>query len=199
MNVFEIGVNTGSDTVKLLQKYPGCTYYGFEPTRELVSQTLWPKLDDPNINIIPMAIDIENGFKTFNISGQGDWGCSSLYTFDENIHDKWPNRSDFNMTHSYPVPCMRLDTFLNTFGIEGEIEYMWIDAQGNDLNVMKSLGVEIKRLKAGKLECAYTLELYQNTNNTLENVEAFLIDNGFQFKVTPDPMKKECNIDFWRL
>jgi len=197
-NIFEIGVNTGSDTQPLLDKYPTHTYYGFEPTRELVSQALWPKFNDPRVNIIPMAVDIEDGFKTFNIAGQGDWGCSSLYEFDEKIHEKWENRSDFKMTHSYPVPCMRLETFIEVFKIEGDIDYMWIDAQGNDYNVLLSMGHYINDLKAGRLECAYTVELYQGTGNNLSNVTKYLDFCGFKYDVKPDDVGKECNVEFYR-
>ena len=35
-----------------------------------------------------VAIDIERGRKEFNIAGNGDWGCSSLLEFNENINEK---------------------------------------------------------------------------------------------------------------
>lgn len=198
-NIIEIGVNTGTDTVGLLNRYPDSTYYGFEPTRELLSQKLWPQFHgQPRVNILPFAVHDKNTFMEFHVAGQGDWGCSSLYNFDPDIKTKWPGRSDFVKTHSYQVPCIRMDTFLTTWNIEGPIEYLWIDAQGNDLVALRSFGADLRKIKQGRMECALNVELYAGTINTYENVKAFLDKEGFKHTMTPDPTSAECNIDFWR-
>ena len=197
-NIIEIGVNTGTDTDMLLKKYPDANYYGFEPTRELLAQALWPRFGEPRVHMLPFAVHSENTFMEFHVAGQGDWGCSSLYKFDPDIHAKWPGRPDFKESHSYKVPCIRMDTFLETWNVQGDIEYAWIDAQGNDLVALQSFGKHIERLKAGKLECALNIELYTGTINTFENVQKFLTDNGYMYSMTPDPTSAECNVDFWR-
>lgn len=200
--IVEVGVNTASDTPGLLKKFPDAKYYGFEPTPELYIELQSGYKNSPwydRMSFIPMAVSDKTGSAKFNIAGQGDWGCSSLNEFSDNIHQQWLNRTDFKFTNSYIVPTIRLDDFLITWRLEKEaIEYLWIDAQGHDMKVLKSLDGFIKNVKAGRLEVAYTVELYKNTDNTLENAEKYLQKYGYQYKVTPDDVGKECNIEFWR-
>lgn len=197
--IIEVGVNTGTDTVGLLNRFPEATYYGFEPTLELHGHLLGKFRDNPRVNFMPVAIDIVEGFKQFNVAGQGDWGCSSLHNFNPNIHELWHNRPDFKVSHTYKVPVMRMDSFLDLYTNPGVIiDYAWIDAQGSDVDVLNSFGYYLDNVKAGRLETAYSVELYSNTTNTLANAEFTLKENGFRYTVTPDDVGKECNIEFWR-
>ena len=197
--IIEVGVNTGSDTFPLLMGSPDSKYYGFEPTPELYPHLQKQFGSNLNVLFIPMAVSNKNGSARFNVAGQGDWGCSSLNQFSDNIHEVWENRSDFKFTHSYNVPTIRLDTFIENWNLKGEvIDFLWIDAQGHDMLVLESLGNNIRNVNKGRLEVAYTVELYKGTNNTLQNAETFLKNNGFHWKVTPDDVGKECNIEFWR-
>ena len=99
------------------------------------------------------AVDIKNSFQTFNIAGQWDWGCSSLYEFSDDIESKWPNRPDFKKTHSYTVPTITLYDFCNLYGID-KIDFLHIDAQGSDYNVLLSLKDKISIVKEGTIEVA---------------------------------------------
>lgn len=205
--IIEVGVNTGSDTMKLLEGYPNSSYYGFEPTFQLYNLLLDNLKTNPHgfrMEYWPLAVSDINSLATFNVAGQGDWGCSSLNQFNPKIADLWQNRSDFKFTHTQPVVTIRLDTFFDNFmGMPGydnieSIDYLWIDAQGHDLKVLESTGKYIDKVLAGRLEVAYTVELYAGTLNTKENAEKFLTDNGFKYNIVPDDVCKECNIDFWR-
>jgi len=200
--IIEVGANSGSDTEHLLKTFPTAQYYGFEPTIELYVQ-LQKKFaatpDYDRMQFIPCAVSETNGFAQFNIAGQGDWGCSSLYEFNPNIHTLWQNRSDFKFTHSYKVPTIRLDTFIANNNLQNQqIDYLWIDAQGHDIPVLNSLGKLIDNVCAGRLEVSYTVELYQGTVNTLRAAEDILIANKFEYKITPDDVGKEANITFIR-
>jgi hypothetical protein len=68
----------------------------FEPTIELFTEFLYPKFKgNPRVKVFPFAVDLRNGFTKFNVAGQGDWGCSSIHEFSEDIHEKWQGRPDF--------------------------------------------------------------------------------------------------------
>lgn len=199
--IIEVGVNTGTDTNVLLEKYPDCNYIGFEPTLELYTHLIRKYQDNPRVRLYPIAISNKWGNSMFNIAGQGDWGCSSLHNFTPDIEEKWPGRSDFKFTDSYPVPVMPLSYFINA---EVQIrpfefiEYLWIDAQGEDLNVLRSMEVFIGCVLAGRLETSYTVDLYEGTDNKMQDAIDFLTENGFDFTITPDATGKECNIEFFR-
>ena len=194
----EVGANTGRDT-KILAS-DGSIVYAFEPTWELISDYLWPmSYENPNIRIIPFAVDSECSFKTFNIAGQSDWGCSSLFEFSDDLSTKWPGRDDFKKTHSYIVPTITLYDFCKLYNIE-QIDYIHIDAQGNDFNVLKSLGDKISIVVEGNVEASNNVDLYKGIDNKSEDVRQYLIDNGFEIieESANDYLSAEINIHFKR-
>lgn len=185
--IIEIGANRGTDTQRLLASNPDALIYAFEPTHELLVNCLWPLAEqNERLNVIPFAVDINNGFTKFKIAGQSDWGCSSLYDFADDIHTKWPDRSDFKKTHEYTVPTITMYDFCQLYGID-TIDYLHIDTQGNDFNCLLSFKDCIKNVKAGICEVAGKTELYKNTNNTYTNVRPWLIEQGFTVKDNGNP------------
>ena len=193
--VIEVGANYGTDTLKFLDE--GYRVYAFEPTPNLVSHLKQLFSHRTNFNIIPLAVDIEHKITNFYVAGQGDWGCSSLYEFTDNIHELWQGRPDFNTTHVIQVETMRLDTFIRLMSID-DIDYLWVDAQGNDFNVLKSLGDDIVKVKAGKCEGSYTVDLYKNTDNHVDNISKWLEELGFVCRIVPDGVGKEADVHFER-
>ena len=194
--VLEIGANRGTDTIELYNKYK-LPVLAVEPTPELIIQ-LWQKFySNQNIHILPLAVDLESGFKKFNIAGQNDWGCSSFYDFNPEIHELWQNRPDFKTTHTIIVPSITGEQIVESFGIK-EIEYLWIDTQGNDLRVLKSFKDKLKIVKQGKCEASFSVNLYLNADNHYTTIEEFLKNQGFSTTVVPDSVSKECDIHFKR-
>lgn len=186
----EVGANFGNDTEHLASD--GSIVYAFEPTRELLNH-LWGKFrDNNNVKVLPFAVDIENGFANFKIAGHHDWGCSSLYDFSGN----W-QREDFYVTDSYDVPKITLYDFCNMYNIN-EIDYLWIDAQGNDFNCLLSLRDKINIVKAGQCEVGMDKILYNNDQNHITVVKPWLENNGFTVEVEPDITGAECNLKFTR-
>jgi FkbM family methyltransferase len=196
--IIEVGVNEGQDTPNLLHNAD--KYYGFEPTLELFNMLQTRYNGDPRVQMIPMAVDIENRFTTFNVAGWNNWGCSSLNDFTDGISDVWGDgRANFHFTKSQKVMTIRMDDFCNMYNITS-IDYMHVDAQGSDLNVLKSFGDKIDILKEGRIEVAYSLSLYKNVDNTFESASKWLTEKGFIFDVEYDhPINKtEADIKFRR-
>jgi FkbM family methyltransferase len=186
----EVGANSGRDTDALSSD--GSVVYAFEPTHELLN-ILWEKFKDrPNVKVIPFAVDKENGFATFKVAGQADWGCSSLHDFS----GEW-EREDFRVTHSYQVPKVTLYDFCEIYKIK-RIDYLWIDAQGNDFNCLLSLKDKIDMVVEGRCEVAMNLELYKDTTNHIKVVKPWLESQGFSVRVEPDPISAEADLVFRR-
>lgn len=195
--VIEVGMNDGRDThVHLTQD--DMVVYGFEPTYELVRVLHQRFKDDPRIKIIPLAVDIENRFATFNIAAWQDWGCSSLNNFTDNVSERW-NGFNFHFTDKQTAMTIRLDDFCRMYGID-HIDYLWIDAQGSDFNVLKSLGDYINVVKEGKVEVSYNVPLYKEVDNTYDSVSKWLTEKGFVFDVEydNDVFRTEANLYFRR-
>jgi FkbM family methyltransferase len=188
MIIIEVGANQGQDTVKFLEK-PENIVYSFEPIPELAFK-LWEKHgQNKNFHLITAAIDIENGWKKFNISKRGDWGCSSLHDFAPDLHKVW-SRPDFSYdTFLANTMCIRLDTFMNMFNIQ-KIDFLHIDAQGNDFNVLKSLGNRIDDVISGVVEVSNKVELYDIKDNHLNVVKPWLEERKFSTRVEDDGVGK---------
>jgi FkbM family methyltransferase len=192
--VIEVGCNKGQDTGRLYQKY-GLPVYGFEPIPELYTDLCLQFRYNPNVHLSAFAVDVEEGETTFNrIAPKGqehsNYGCSSLYDLRE-------GEQVLEVSEKIPVRKIRLDTFLDSIEFEGEIEYIHCDAQNNDLNVIKSFGDYLPRVKAGCIEVVDSSYLYGAPMNLLEDAEKFLSDNGFKVtSLVPQRNPIEYNLTF---
>ena len=178
--IVEIGANNGGDTLNYAKEG---FLYTVEPVPVLAQNLRNMFADNPNVKVYELAISDYNGRATFGISdpryGAANMGCSSLNTFSDDIHAKWPNRGDFNMIEYVDVEVMRMDTFIEREGIT-EIDYLHCDAQGSDLKVLQSFGDKISILKSGKCEAANTVDLYKDVDNSIYSIIKFLEDSGFK-------------------
>lgn len=193
--IIEVGGNQGQHTRDFVKL--GTRVFVFEPVQELYIK-LWERYkDNDNVHILPFAIDEEQQAKVFNVAGQSDWGCSSLNEFSDNLDKTWPGRTDFKVTHKYSVLTIRLDTFCDIYGIDS-IDYLWIDAQGHDFKVLKSLGEKLDLVKEGRCEAAYKVELYKNTDNLYTNIVDYLKERNFNttIKIDSSRVGAECDVIF---
>lgn len=192
--IIEVGANDGGHTNAFLSDNDSVVY-SFEPTVELQLHLQSRFKNYSNFNLVSAAVDIVNGFKYFNIAGSGDWGCSSLFDFSDNIEILWPDRPDFKTTDRYKVMTIRLDTFCDLYNIV-KIDYLHIDAQGNDFNVLKSLGDKINLVQEGQCEAALGVNLYKNTENNAFEIQKWLEEHGFHVQF--ENPHQEVNINFKR-
>lgn len=194
--IVEVGANYGNDTENFVNDENN-EVWAFEPTPELIEYLSNRFEGKDNFHLIGKAVDTEETIRTFNIAGSRDWGCSSLHEFAEDIHQKWEGRPDFQVTHTVEVETIRLDTFIAENKIN-QIDYLWVDAQGNDFRVLKSLGEKIDIVAKGKCEGAYTVDLYKTEENRVEDIVSWLESKGFTCKVVPDNVNKEADVHFLR-
>lgn len=196
--IFDVGANNGKTF--LHPAIDGHWVYAFEPTPKLVAeikQWLHPTIF-PNYRLIEKAVSLTNGKTTFNIAGQGDWGCSSLLQFSDDLETTWSGRTDLKVTEIIEVETIRLDTFIEQNGNIPFISYLHIDTQGHDLAVLKSLGQYIGMVHSGCVEVPQSKEvqLYKNQHSKEEMME-FLNDNGFEVKQIQHQMNED-NLYFSR-
>ena len=212
----EVGANVGGDTKRFIG--PDSIVYCFEPAMEL-AYGLWEKYRDAeSVIVLPMAIDDTNTIKKFNVAGHGDpfdkgngtgcWGNSGFHEFTDDVIAEWcemsegtsnhRRRDDFKHTHSYNVPTITLFDFVNLYNID-EVDYLWVDAQGHDFTVIKSLGDKLSIIKEGRCEATYNLKLYEVDNYYQDTVD-YLTERGFKCEVSLDHsgFGGECDIHFKR-
>jgi FkbM family methyltransferase len=201
--LFEIGSYDGTDSLQFYKK--GYTVYTFEPKKDLYEALKAKTTGYNGYKVINKAVSLVDGPVDFNICAKG--GASSILQFkqaDELLKHWGPNRKDILYSgQSYTVESTRLDTFIEQNGLETTtIDYIHVDAQGADLDVMKSLGVYVSNVVEGVIESAYSAEktIYQNQQNVVETATEWLKENGFHIRSIErnDSTLCECNIYFSR-
>jgi FkbM family methyltransferase len=176
--------------------------YAFEPTPRMIDILEEKSKGVANYRIVKKAVADYNGKSTFFISGNQDWGCSSLNTFNDNLDHTWPGRTDFKVTDQIEVDVIRLDGFIEEHGIQ-EIEFFHCDTQGKDMEVLMGMGIHLRKIKRGVIEMAtkHDTKLYKDQKYLVEDAVGFLNDNGFGIDaiVPNDCFCNEVNIEFSRV
>ena len=141
---------------------------GFEPrTNEVQSK---------NLIIKSTAIFDIPGKRPFYVYQKGK--CSSLFPVVENLHDILPPDYDFtkyNLQEIQEVNCKRLDTIIDKLGIT--FDFLKVDTEGADLNVIKSMGKYLHNLIGIHTE-QHLVEKYQGIS-LLHDTDKFLRPYGF--------------------
>jgi FkbM family methyltransferase len=196
MIVFDVGANNGDSNIHHAQA--GHAVYAFEPTPKLIAEIKEKTKYLPNYILTETAVSNFIGRATFNIAGVCDWGCSSLHEFSDNLSVTWPGRGDFQKTEEIEVQVITLEEFIDEHPWIDKIDYLHIDTQGSDLDVLRGLGHYISIVQAGVCEASKPgYELYKGTDNSKDSIIGFLTNNGFE--VTHVQIwSEEFNIGFKR-
>jgi len=213
--LFDVGANSGEDSLNKTRNDPNVETWAFEPTPELYQALVatssegrsWRGEDygpsySYRYHVLPIAVSDFDGEATFNIADNpdSDWGCSSLNTFSDHLKQTWPGRTDFQFNRSITVQVTRLDTWFKTNNIQiDKIDYFHCDTQGSDLKVLKGMGDYINLIQAGVVECARddNVKLYKENHTRAEMID-FLNSNGFTIveERSNDIWSNEINLYF---
>jgi FkbM family methyltransferase len=185
INVIDVGCAIGD--VRTLIKHNNVFSIGIDPLIEKY------KTKDNNLNsyniLYDVAVDIEEGEKNFNITQSLD--TSSLYDFDTEITTTDSNTGHFyipnhliefltNITETKKVITRPLKNIIEENNLKQDIIHILkIDAQGNDLNVVKSLGNYLNNVMFIVIETNSdtSTPLYKNSTHFTEDYEYLKLHN----------------------
>ena len=86
--------------------------------------------------------------------------------------------TQFDVIDEYEVECIRLDDFLDANNIKS-VEHLKVDAQGHDLDVIKSLGSRLKDVRTIVAEARLTdFHMYEGDCHK-DELGQYMKDNGF--------------------
>lgn len=157
-----------------------------------------------------VAIDSTRGIKTLYVSDAFSKGTSSLLNFvaEEQLNDYWGMRPDSLSNKRISVKCLTLEELLldlidsyDDYEVQNlPIDFIKIDVQGKDIDVLLSAGKFIRNIRAGMIEAPVQIEnsIYEGDQKSL--AECFEILNELDFKIYQlkpnDPELVEYNIYF---
>jgi FkbM family methyltransferase len=196
--IFDIGAHEGQDSISLAQESADNVVYAFEPVPALAEIIKNRTVNLPNYNLVVKAVSDYSGATVLNVMNDGTGGQSSLLKFTENVDKVWP-AGVLKFTNEIAVEVIRLDEFIEDKNIT-IIDHLHIDAQGNDLAVLRGMGEYLNIVVEGVVEASNSgRECYDGQNSTEQTVQ-FLKDNGFDItQISPnDDRGNEVNIFFTR-
>tara|TARA_B100001996_G_C18646803_1_gene587726 strand:+ start:605 stop:1372 length:768 start_codon:yes stop_codon:yes gene_type:complete len=189
-NIFDVGAFNGVNGLALAVKNPDTLINAFEANKSLIKTInelkkkielrIGRKLN--NYKIHNVAVSNKSNLSYFYIAKNPT--VSSLHKFSKNIDKTWPG---YRKTHCHTIKKVKIKTItLKKFCNDNKIEiinYLHVDTQGSDLNVLKGLGNLIGIVKQGVIESSISEKnsLYQN-NHTLKQVKKFFKKINFSIK-----------------
>jgi FkbM family methyltransferase len=149
-----------------------------------------------NYVVLPIAIAERDGTAQLNLNAYEQ--SSSLLSADETGVKRWVTEQHFEVVGVITVPTMRLDTFMNRAGIKW-VDFLKIDAQGLDLEVVKSAGARLKDV--GKVQLEATTVSYRQYEGSPD--KSVIVDymNSKGFHLTAEESQshgQEANLTFSR-
>ena len=142
----EIGTADFDTLIPLAEKGGWCGWC-VEPVPKHV-ETLKKKVEHLPVGIIPYAVSDHDGQVTMHVGGGGDWAEGASHVCDPNHEGarllELPGNVNLNLREkTIKVDCMKLDTLLAAHEIR-HIDYLKIDVEGHELNVLRGYSWEVK-------------------------------------------------------
>ena len=194
----QVGAFTGDDKLIDACRRFGHHLYMFEPNPKRAAELERKSAGAPTIHVIAKAVSPRNGSATFHIACYDD--CSSLQDFDATANTAWVHQwhpyKHFEMVNDIEVEVIRLDTFFAQNGI-AQVDRLEIDAQGEDLRVVESLGARIADVKKIQIEVNIHASPLYSDSFTRGQAIAFFELQGFDRHISwKQSMNREENIVF---
>ena len=175
----KIGFDVGACKGESIPKFKGFDkIYAFEPAPYVFDILTKKYKNDLRIECHQIAISDEDSYRSFNYHNH--YGYSSFLEIDKEgefakkCQKEDPGFDDVALV--FDVQTKRLDTFMQENHIE-HIDFLKIDTQGTDLNVIKSLGKMINKVDIIEAE-VHIKPLYKNSFHKEEIID-FMKKNNF--------------------
>lgn len=189
----DVGAHEGESTLPFAAKDPSLLVYAFEPNLRAASRAMGRLR---NYVVLPMAIAERDGSATLQLNAYEQ--SSSLLSPDPDGVSRWVTEQHFEVIGSSVVPTIRLDTFMAQVRLDA-VDFMKVDAQGLDLEVVKSAGDRLTDISRIQLE-ATTVPYRQYEGAPAKSVIVdFMESKGFRLiREESQSHGQEANLTFVR-
>lgn len=186
--VVEIGAHYGEDSLRFLESFSKVNLICFEPDPRNIK--MFKKyVNDERVKLFELALSNEKGkakfyqsyqqYKQDKIPEKYDW-----IQREEYIKNDLNNSGSSSLKKGYfhvldtpiEVETNRFDTWYKENNI-GEIDFVWLDVQGAEREVIEGMGKEIENIKYFWLEYGETL--YEGGMNRQDTI-ALMEEKGFK-------------------
>ena len=161
-----------------------CRFFCFEPNPEALGGVDWSiseyikSTPGERVTVYPFALCSESGTATLNISLRP--GATSTLEPDRTLLDRFEvdNWSEMKeIVKRITVPAISMSDFMRKAKV-GHIDFMKLDTQGNELDILKSAGDAIESIEVIMTEVEF-IPLYRD-QALFHDVTAYLMSKGFE-------------------
>lgn len=186
--ILDIGACSGDTAAAFAQKFPEAKVYAFEPHPSLAAICRLTARAYPNMHVVQTAVGEVSGRQSMHLvdlmyPGMNP-GASTLLAPLPPYADPWLT------SVVREVPVVRLDEWADRLGIT-RVDLVWVDAQGSDLGILRSMGPLLKTVKGVQVEVFF--EPAYHRCPLAADVDAFMQTNGFEFLGKEDSYPKWTN------
>ena len=144
----DVGALWGVDNpiIEVMRNNQRLRVVGFEPDRDECDRL---RAANPNDIYLPVGVGDVDGSRPFYVTAFN--ACASFLEPDLDVFGDLPHRELFQVTSISAHPMRRMDSLIAE-GALPQPDFMKIDAQGFELNVLKGLGDRIRDLLGIRLE-----------------------------------------------
>jgi FkbM family methyltransferase len=168
-----------------------------EPDAEALAQVP-ANFDDICLNAAITSFDGETKFFFYKDGTHSllETNLPEIHKYIDGHTRKAAAKEDWTCSRSIDVPCFRLETVLERYFIDS-VAFLKIDAQGHDLEVLRSLGARISSVQIFEVEVQVTdFEIYRG-QSCKEEVLNFAAENRFELVSThAQTFGQELNLIF---
>lgn len=172
--IVEIGAHVGSDTAELSVVFPEGKIYSFEPIPENYNRLKYKTQTFTNVRIYQYAVGDGADGDVSQYMYICSNGCSSSLLAPK---DHLTHFTDARFDEKIIVPVVQLKEFMEQNNISG-IDLLWIDVQGMELRIFKSVGTELENIHYIYTEVS-TREFYEG-GALYSDLKKYLEEHGFR-------------------
>ena len=195
----DVGASDGRIWRSWFKQTPDAHVYAFEPDPNNFERMKTHQSGKPNVKMYQTAISSVDSPSGIPFYISNDRNSSSVYPYDNGCVRKWkypPGRRLFKTTDTIKVPSMRLDTLIKKERIR-YVDFIKIDTQGHDLEVLKSLGKSITKVREIVVEGSLTaFNIYEGQTNQKDLIADYMQRNGFKIH-KQEKMSRNQEINMW--
>jgi FkbM family methyltransferase len=185
LTIFDIGACEAEDSIRYSNLFPESIVYAFEPLPANYQKCLLniQKYKKQNIKIFNLALANQVGESNFYVSSgrpegteneNWDYGNKSSSIFPPNIENQ--NHEWLKFEEQIVINTDKIYNFCSEHAIES-IDFIHMDVQGAELEVLQGADDIIKNIKAIWLEVE-SIQLYED-QPIKEDIEKYMKSNGF--------------------
>jgi FkbM family methyltransferase len=186
----DVGANRGGKIMESAAEHDDIIVYAFEPNLLAVAGNIGRY---SNYIVVPAVVTVTNGVQILQLADSDTASTIMPINWENTV--RWQG-GPLTVTSRIPVPAIRLDTFMDAVGI-GSVEQLTVDAQGADLDVLKSAGDRISDIESVRVEVAVTPFPVYVGAPTKQEVIGYMDSRGFRLTgIEPSSYGQEEYLQF---